>query len=1198
MDFEMKLEEETLPLPVTNSSTRPSPRLVQFITEVVETIRTNLTAGTPPSSSSSYDDDEPPLPSLDDAVNGDFIGTVSESQGGYVEKVVVEQSWGSGSRQLTSDSSDPENPEHKSAGTQPIQIMTHEETDIPHNAFLVGLFRFWLKIKDFFYPRPFDVGSEKRYNDDDWYSKKTMAQTAAIWLILNFILAIPSVPKPWTLIDLIFYAGMAPGITLPVFVMIMYNWPRDRPVLYQCYVALALWMWPYILIININICAFYVPHNAGALLSCNGKDFINTFFYATAMQCIGLFGLRLDRLPAALAAASWFVVSCAIIIPEHHSWWRSMINFAVFHVFLIWVHERRESSERRLYAMKIQVKIQYKSIFISSTLVSWRLGLILARWLGFVLAFILTSRRSGSYVFHEVRVPLNSALLAAQSMEASGTLSKSLEVEFDALMGSLTMMSQVLNDVLDFNRLDSGQFELVSKPYAFHQTLRSLFIPLQLATAQKGLTLETELDTNIDRVARCAAYRAMGEKEDVIQRHLAEYPDVDGVVIGDEARFRQIITNFASNACKFTPAGGSVTVKTKLVVPSDLNDTGNGSKGSGSGNNHNHDAEASARLSASRLAQHDYDHGNDKDETIIVRVEVTDTGCGIEGSELTGPKLFSAFNQTDTGKQQGGKGTGLGLALVRNIVKLSGGRLGVKSRHNRGSTFWVELPLGVGRKALIPSAGIKVSESEGSMSSDIAKVRAAACESEFSSRPNSSNPVHLSTSNTLASVVDVAALKASEMSSVMRSSDLMHSTIMEQAGRVDLVVDSNTPSVPLASIRASPSIMSASNPGSLLISGAPSPITDAAFSFRSQPRGTPQSETSQNFSLSSSGYGGYGGGSVGGSGGGAEMIGYATLSENDSQVTQEQEGDPPPASLNSQVTMTQPPPDPEEEPPPMANSIKNTNPATVVQRPTRIPMPTAPAFKLSNPSSTTDHSQSSKSSLSMFDSSFSRTNGYNNSSHNLHSRNDSTPDFTPGLSVLVVDDDGITRMMMERILKRLGCEVTLAENGRVALELILGNDWDPGILEDIGEPRGERLKEGSRTHSRTMSLADSATDTSSADPSRATFVDTERRNSGLENTNVSRNIAKLGTDDTAGAIKICFGLRTVEVLRRLKRRDFVVGLTGNALLPDQDEYLQAGVDIVLTKPVMQSKIIYVLKEGDARRQHQHSLLQKTDPPSS
>lgn len=51
----------------------------------------------------------------------------------------------------------------------------------------------------------------------------------------------------------------------------------------------------------------------------------------------------------------------------------------------------------------------------------------------------------------------------------------------------------------------------------------------------------------------------------------------------------------------------------------------------------------------------------------------------------------AAFNQTDVGRQQGGKGTGLGLALVRQIVKLNGGRLGVQSKVGRGSTFWVEL---------------------------------------------------------------------------------------------------------------------------------------------------------------------------------------------------------------------------------------------------------------------------------------------------------------------------------------------------------------------------------------------------------------------------------------------------------------------------------------------------------------------------
>jgi len=93
---------------------------------------------------------------------------------------------------------------------------------------------------------------------------------------------------------------------------------------------------------------------------------------------------------------------------------------------------------------------------------------------------------------------------------------------------------------------------------------------------------------------------------------------------------------------------------------------------------------------------------------IVVRIEVSDTGHGIPPSEMAQGKLFcgllhrdcderlsfffaAAFNQTERGRQQGGKGTGLGLALVRQIVKLSGGRLGVRSKVGQGSTFWVEL---------------------------------------------------------------------------------------------------------------------------------------------------------------------------------------------------------------------------------------------------------------------------------------------------------------------------------------------------------------------------------------------------------------------------------------------------------------------------------------------------------------------------
>jgi hypothetical protein len=58
----------------------------------------------------------------------------------------------------------------------------------------------------------------------------------------------------------------------------------------------------------------------------------------------------------------------------------------------------------------------------------------------------------------------------------------------------------VLNDVLDFNRMDSGRFESVHKPYAFHQVMKAILVPLKIATDARGLELVTELDRTIDWV--------------------------------------------------------------------------------------------------------------------------------------------------------------------------------------------------------------------------------------------------------------------------------------------------------------------------------------------------------------------------------------------------------------------------------------------------------------------------------------------------------------------------------------------------------------------------------------------------------------------------------------------------------------------------------------------------------------------------
>lgn len=83
------------------------------------------------------------------------------------------------------------------------------------------------------------------------------------------------------------------------------------------------------------------------------------------------------------------------------------------------------------------------------------------------------------------------------------------------------------------------------QPYGFHHVMRSLFIPLRLTTNARGLEFETELDPKIDQVVRRAAYEAMGESEEVICKHMTEHPNVDGIVVGDESRLRQIVTNLA-----------------------------------------------------------------------------------------------------------------------------------------------------------------------------------------------------------------------------------------------------------------------------------------------------------------------------------------------------------------------------------------------------------------------------------------------------------------------------------------------------------------------------------------------------------------------------------------------------------------------------------------------------------------------------
>jgi anti-sigma regulatory factor (Ser/Thr protein kinase) len=153
-----------------------------------------------------------------------------------------------------------------------------------------------------------------------------------------------------------------------------------------------------------------------------------------------------------------------------------------------------------------------------------------------------------------------------------------------------------------------------------------------------------------------AAAKAMGERLDALNRELAA--DLGSATL-DPTKLTQILYNYVSNAIKFTPEGGRVTIR---AVPAPT----------------------------------------DEGEGDAFRVEVEDTGVGIASADLR--YLFVAFRQLDASAAKRYPGTGLGLALTKRLAEAHGGKVGVHSVQGAGSTFWVELPRVTVTVAVPPAA--------------------------------------------------------------------------------------------------------------------------------------------------------------------------------------------------------------------------------------------------------------------------------------------------------------------------------------------------------------------------------------------------------------------------------------------------------------------------------------------------------------
>ena len=215
---------------------------------------------------------------------------------------------------------------------------------------------------------------------------------------------------------------------------------------------------------------------------------------------------------------------------------------------------------------------------------------------------------------HELRTPLNGIIGLARLARDSHTDEARRHQYLGQIVDSAQSLAGIISDILDLSKIEAGKLDVESTTFDLGVLLYTLQRTYTTLAAAHGLGLA-----------------------------LQAAPDVDGLVRGDPLRLRQILSNYLSNALKFTPAGQVL-------------------------------------LRAQRL-----------DSSGHVRFEVQDTGLGIEAGVCA--QLFQPFMQADQSTTRRYGGTGLGLSICRELATLMGGSVGVDSQPGVGSVFWAELPL-------------------------------------------------------------------------------------------------------------------------------------------------------------------------------------------------------------------------------------------------------------------------------------------------------------------------------------------------------------------------------------------------------------------------------------------------------------------------------------------------------------------------
>ncbi|MFP5502115.1 MAG: CHASE domain-containing protein [Candidatus Sericytochromatia bacterium] len=215
---------------------------------------------------------------------------------------------------------------------------------------------------------------------------------------------------------------------------------------------------------------------------------------------------------------------------------------------------------------------------------------------------------------HELRTPLNFIMSFASLLEeeVSGPLNPQQKTHATKILDGADRMLKIVEDLLDVATIQAGKVTLMTAPEDYGRLLEQVVDELRPLAARKHIALGLEAAP------------------------LAPMPL-------DRLRIQQVLTNLISNAIKFTPEGGTITV-----------------------------------------------HATEAEGAVLT--EVSDTGCGIAEHELE--RIFERFHQADMSPTRQAGGTGLGLAIAKALVEAHDGAIGVRSRPGEGSTFFFTLPRG------------------------------------------------------------------------------------------------------------------------------------------------------------------------------------------------------------------------------------------------------------------------------------------------------------------------------------------------------------------------------------------------------------------------------------------------------------------------------------------------------------------------